>query len=68
MNIDNDDDDSVGSGEEEPEILLSEVHNAIHHLKSNKTLGLDEVPAALGSSSTLNESGATVIHRLRNDI
>ena len=45
VNVDNNDDDAVGSGEEEPEILLSEVLSAIHHLESNKSSGPDEGPA-----------------------
>ena len=50
------DDDADESDEEEPEILLSEVRNAIHHLKNNKSPGLDEVPAELIKYA--DESGA----------
>ena len=44
-------------------ILLSEVSSAIHHLKSNKSPGPDEVPAEL-IKNIANKSGATVIRRL----
>ena len=52
--------------EEESEILLSEVHNAIHYLKNNKSLGPDKVHAELIKYA--DESGAIVIHGLCNKI
>lgn len=52
--------------EEEPDILLSEVTNAIHHLKNNKSPGPDDIPAELIKYA--DESGATVIQHLCNRI
>jgi hypothetical protein len=66
LNVSNDDDDAVETCEEEPDILLSEVRNAIHHLKNNKSPGPDEVPAELIKYA--DESGALVIQRLCNKI
>ena len=63
---DGDDDDDDESSEEEPDILLSEVVNAIHHLKNNKSPGPDEVPAELIKHA--DELGAVVIQRLCNKI
>ena len=52
--------------EDEPSILLSEVQNAIHHLKCNKSPGPDEIPAELLKFA--DDSGAIIIHRLCNRI
>ena len=43
MNFDDNDNDAVESGEEEPEIPLSEMRKTINHLKGNKSPGPDEV-------------------------
>ena len=61
VNFDYNDDDTVESSEEEVLILPSVVRNAIHHLKSNKSPGLDEVPAELIKYA--GEWSATVIQR-----
>ena len=53
---DNADEDSC---KDEPDILLSEVTNAIQHLKNNKSPGPDEIPAELIKYT--DESGAKVI-------
>ena len=60
---DNTDKDSC---EDEPDILLSEVTNAIQHLKNNKSPGPDEIPAELIKYA--DESGAKVIQHLCNRI
>ena len=60
---DNADEDSC---EDEPDILLSEVTNAIQHLKNNKSPGPDEIPAELIKYA--DESGAKVIQHLCNRI
>ena len=60
---DNADEDSC---EDEPDILLSEVTNAIQHLKNNKSPGPDEIPAELIKYA--DESGAKVIEHLCNRI
>ena len=60
---DNTDEDSC---EDEPDILLSEVTNAIQHLKNNKSPGPDEIPAELIKYA--DESGAKVIQHLCNRI
>ena len=54
------------SCEDEPDILLSEVTNAIQHLKNNKSPGPDEIPAELIKYA--DESGAKVIQHLCNRI
>ena len=56
---DNADKDSC---EDEPDILLSEVTNAIQHLKNNKSPGPDEISAELIKYA--DESGAKVIQHL----
>ena len=60
---DNADEDSC---EDEPDILLSEVTNAIQHLKNNKSPGPDEIPAELIKYA--DGSGAKVIQHLCNRI
>ena len=60
---DNTDEDSC---EDEPDILLSEVTNAIQHLKNNKSPGPDEIPAELIKNA--DKSGAKVIQHLCNRI
>ena len=52
--------------EEEPEVLLSEVRNAIHKMKTDKSPGVDDIPSELLKS--LDDNGIKLLHMLCNKI
>ena len=56
----------IDTFEEEPDILLSEVKNAIQKMKSNKTPGVDEIPAELLKNT--DDVGVCLLWKLCNKI
>ena len=46
--------DSQDMGEEKPDSILSKVENAMQHMKTRKSLGLNDIPAELIKSTGQN--------------
>jgi hypothetical protein len=65
VNTDDEGDDEDGHMFE-PDILLSEVKEAMNHLRKGKAPGIDNIPAELLKES--GEEGIKVMHRLCNRI
>ena len=56
----------IQCNEEEPDILLSEVKNAIQKLKNNKAPGIDDIPGEL--LKNIDDTGVTILLQLCNKI
>ena len=56
----------ISAPDEEPDVLLSEVENAVHKMKINKSPGVDDIPSEL--LKCMDDNGITLLHKLCNKI